>query len=603
MTRPYRHPPVLAAGMTPNGVKRWSTVVLLGVTLVALQGCHGCRAVDYPVSSPPSDGSGAHRLHSQSETSMVRIDMPADRERGEPLARFLVGYNDTSAAVLDAGASCWSFNPERPTLDGWARSDEFGSEWQRQEQLPVSSALRDRGVRARHGDPWLAVWNSKSTTTPSVVLYVSVAQANLPRYGGPWFLVVSRSRNGGLSFEDDTVILGPQPEVPDGPKMAIAGDGLLGLVIWDENVVPGIPFRLLWNLTEPTMSVSGTGVIHPETIADPPEPGCTFSGAGVHPRVAAGLSTMYAAARVYYSCPSGPQQRLEVYRNPSAGFALGAPWRRIISVRPPTALASSSFGILNAQDVAGPTRFGTRTDRGSSLPDLAVGQAADGEFVALVDLEVTEGKIPDEAQRERVVLFRLGRADSCDAQNHRGDLDSCGETLVGRAIDDIAVANDMTTISSRHGVWESKPAVFTGKVPDGTVDERVGVVWYTQPYKGRLAVTDEMRARTIVEAATSSDAGVTFEGPFNLTAAGADDRIPEDPAIGGYFHPCQKICPGAIGGYFGEYISGVFQFAGGAPKGIIATWGDSREGCFEQGALPYGQNYHHHVWSGAVRAY
>ena len=40
--------------------------------------------------------------------------------------------------------------------------------------------------------------------------------------------------------------------------------------------------------------------------------------------------------------------------------------------------------------------------------------------------------------------------------------------------------------------------------------------------KGRnLPVTDEMRTRTIVEAAVSTDGGVSFEGPFNLTANGA----------------------------------------------------------------------------------
>src|SRR6185295_6335783 len=109
----------------------------------ALGGCRGLKSVDFPVSSPPSDSAGAHRGFAQSETAMVRIDLTADRREDEPLARYLVGYNDD-------------------TLDGWARSDQFGGDWQRQEQLLVSPALVRRGVGARHGDPWLAAWSSKN---------------------------------------------------------------------------------------------------------------------------------------------------------------------------------------------------------------------------------------------------------------------------------------------------------------------------------------------------------------------------------------------------------------------------------------------------------
>ena len=568
-------------------------MVSLVVLAAWISGCHGCRAVDYPVSSPPTDPGGLHRSASQSETSMVRIDQPA-RPRGEPAARYLTAYNDTTNAVLDAGAQCWRFSSASPSLDGWSSSEEFGGNWMRQGQLQVSPALQARGVRARHGDPWLAAWNdTTSATAPGAVLYVSVGQGGLDRLGGPWFLLLSRSRDRGVSFEDPVVLLGPQGTVPDGPKVAITGDGNLAMVIWNEGSL-GIPFRFVMNLAEPTMSISGTALIHPEIIAEPPQPGCTFAGAAAHPRVAAGWSTMYAAARVTYLCGSTRVNRLEVYRNPSAGLVFGAPWRRIVSVETPPSLSGVGFGVLNGQDVAGPTRFGTRVDRGSSLPVLAVGQAKDGEFVVLADLQIEAGSQPDEAHRERVVLFRLGQADTCDADDHRGDLDSCGTMrLPGRAIDDIATANDMQTIANRIGVWESKPALFSGKVPDGTVDERVGVVWYTQPYKGRMSVTDEMRARTIVEAAVSTDAGITFEGPFNLTADERDERIAADPGIGSFFHPCQSICSG----YFGEYVSGVFQLAAPGARAIVATWGDSREGCTAQGV----RNQHHHVWAGAVR--
>ncbi len=151
----------------------------------------------------------------------------------------------------------------------------------------------------------------------------------------------------------------------------------------------------------------------------------------------------------------------------------------------------------------------------------------------------------------------------------------------------------METVKSRAGIWESKPALFTGKVPDGTVDERVGVVWYSQPYKGRGKATDEMRARTLVEAAVSSDGGVSFSGPFNLTAKGDLSADPPlDPDIGVYFHPCQLLCTGD----FGETISGAFQFTSPTVHTIVAAWGDSREGCTDQSAT----TRHQHVWAGAV---
>jgi hypothetical protein len=561
-----------------------------------LDGCHGCRSFDFPVSSPPGDPGGAHRSFPQSETAMVRIDQPGDRPRGEPAARYLVAYNDSTSAIADAsGSACWAFSGDRPSLDGWARSDAFGGDWARQEQLPVSSALRASGVRARHGDPWLASWSSKDPAVPGIVLYVSVAQGGLARLGPPWFLLLSRSRDNGKSFEDSVVFLGPQGVVPDGPKVAITGDGLMALVVWNEGSA-GIPDRFAWNLDQPTMQVSATAFIDPVAVADPPQPGCRFWGATAHPRVAAGRSTFYIAAHVTYQCGATFQDRLEVYRNPTIGLALGAPWRRVVSVRPPASLTSAALGLLNAQDVAGTPRFGTRTDRGSSLPTLAVGQAVDGEFVVLADLQVQAGTLPDEAQREKVILVRLGKADSCDATNHRADLDSCGQALPAQEIDALATSNGMPTLATRAGIWESKPALFAGKVPDGTVDGRVGVVWYSQPYKGRMSVTDEMRARTIVEAAVSKDGGVTFSGPFNLTAATeGDGSLPADSQIGTYFHPCQMLCSK----YFGEYISGVFEFADPGPTAIVASWGDSREGCVDQSA----RTQHHHVWAGAVRPY
>ncbi|HSS77778.1 MAG TPA: hypothetical protein VLV54_13680 [Thermoanaerobaculia bacterium] len=570
----------------------WKSWPLLFV--LALNGCNGCRTVDYPVSSPPSDPGGAHRTFAQSETSMVRVDQTADRPEGEPVSRFLVGYNDTTSAIADTNpATCWAFNREHGTTDGWASSDDFGANWTRHDQLPVSAALRGRGINARHGDPWLAAWNSQDPKVPGIVLYVSVAQGGLARFGPPWFLLLTRSLDNGKSFGDSFVLLGPQGQVPDGPKVAIDGDGTLAVVVWNE---PGLalPYRLVWNLDGP-LATSATVQVNPAAIADPPNPSCTYSGATAHPRVAAGKSTFYVSALVFYSCTTGgSQQRLEVYRNSALGVALGVPWQRILSALPPPSVPGG-LGILNAQDAAGTPRFGTRTDRGSSLPDLAVGQGKDGEFVIAADLQVQTGTLPDEATSEKVVLFRVPQADTCDARNHKGDLDSCGLKLTGQTVDSLAKPSDMETISSRAGVWESKPALFTGKVPDGTVDERVGVVWYSQPYKGRMTVTDEMRARTIVEGAVSTDTGLSFSGPFTLTAKNdVKDDPPVDPDIGVYFYPCQLLCTG----YFGEYVSGAFQIFAPGTEAIMAAWGDSREGCTDQSST----TKHHHVWAGAVRA-
>lgn len=65
-----------------------------------------------------------------------------------------------------------------------------------------------------------------------VVLYASVAQSGLARVGPPWFLLLGRFRDHGVSFGDGFVALGPQPGIPDGPR--VAGDGALALLAWTE---------------------------------------------------------------------------------------------------------------------------------------------------------------------------------------------------------------------------------------------------------------------------------------------------------------------------------------------------------------------------------
>jgi hypothetical protein len=526
---------------------------------------------------------------------MVRIDGPVGKLDGGAISRFVVGYNDDTSSTVDLGpdAGCWMFTGGA-TDDGWVISESFGGDWTRQPQLPVTPGLQAQGVNARHGDPWVAAFSSQDPTVPGVALYVSVAQQGLARYGPPWFVLMQRSLDYGKTFPEATVVVGPQAAVPDGPKVAITGDGQMGVVIWNDLNTGGLPYRAVTGLTATNVTLASPGVIIPTQVAKPPGTSCTFAGAVAHPRVAMGLHTIYIAAITGYQCNQGFIDRVEVYRSTEAGIGNNA-FERILSVAPAAGIGAAGFGQLNAQDASGNPRFGTMADRGSSLPSLAVGQDASGEFVVVADLTVRAGTQANEGNVERVVQWRLGLADSCNAKNHQADLDSCGSTLVPQEIDAISTVTKMDTVGNRAGIWESKPAVFTGRVPDGTVDPRVGIVWYSQPYKGLLNVTDEMRTRTIVEAVYSTDGGLTYQGPFNLTELRSGDPAPSpaDSNIGFYFYPCQLLCTG----YYGEYLSGAFQFRDPTLYWVVAAWGDSREGCIDQSTT----TQHQHVWAGAVR--
>jgi hypothetical protein len=376
--------------------------------------------------------------------------------------------------------------------------------------------------------------------------------------------------------------------------LAIAGDGNSALVAW----APGGPYQYkpVWNLDQPTMLVAaGAFTLDPRANADPPNANCTAVSGSSHPHIAAGRSTFYWAGEFSYTCPGGSVTRIEVHRNSSLGIALGLPWQRILSAQIPVSIPGAVRGVLNTQDVTNPARFGTTTDRGGILPTLGVGQDVDGEFAIVVTEQVQAGTQADEAHREKLIQFRIPRADHCDAANHKGDLDSCGMAIAAQEIDSIATAGDIAAVRNRMGLWASKPALFTGKVPDGTVDTRVGLLWYAQPYKGRIGTDDEHRARTIVEAAISQDAGKTWSGPFTMTVPSDRDGIFDDPDIGAFFYPCQILC----NFYYGEYISGAFQFADAGPTAIVGAWGDSREGCSSQAVQPM---RHQHVWAGALRA-
>jgi len=525
---------------------------------------------------------------------MVRIDFPADRPRGEPLSRLVVGYNDTTDAMIPASSGCYRFADAGASIDGWAYSDDFGGPWKRQPKLTLTPSLREFGINVRHGDPWLAAYSCKMPYVPGIVLYVDVAQHGTDPLGFPFYVLLSRSRDSGKTFADHVPILGPVDFIPDGPKVALTGDGLAALVAWTR--AGRFQYKLVWDLQAATMHFSPNPIdFDPRENAEPPHPSCTGVSGFRHPHVAAGYNSFYFAGEFsYFGCPGGTETRIEVHRNTSIGLAFGAKWQRILSVRAPPNVTGPFRGLLNVQDVAGTPRFGAHTDRGDILPALAVGQDEQGEFVIVVTEQVQAGVEPQEAHREKLIHWRIPAADVCDAHGHKKDLDTCGVPVPAQELDSISTPSDMRTVRSRRGLWASKPAVFTGKTPDRTIDKRVGIVWYAQPYKGRLDATDEMRTRTIIEAAISKDGGKTYSGPFNLTVATERDGIFEEPDIGAFFYPCQILCTG----YYGEYISGAFQFADPGLEAIVAAWGDSREGCTDQSHA----TQHHHVWAGALRA-
>jgi hypothetical protein len=431
-------------------VRRW----LQGVALAWLAACDGCEcvSVNYPVSAPPGEPAATHRLWPQSETSMIRVDLPPGRGPGEPASRLVVGYNDSTESTV-ADGSCWKFG-ERASQDGWAFSNAFGSEWQRQNQLPVAASLRGRGVGARHGDPWLAAWSSAAEGTDGVVLYVSVGQAGPGRTQGPWFVLLSRSLDNGRTFEESAVVHGPTPGVPDGPKIAITGDGVAALAAWN----PGgrFEYRLVYNLREPAMTVNAPATLDPLSVATPPGTACTVVGVGRHPRVAAGRSSFYLAGEFHYQCGTARFSRLEVHRNSHLGIAFGAPWQRILSAEIPNAPGLPGRGLLNAMDITQPTPFGTLVDRGDIVPALAVGQGKDGEFVIAVSEEVLPGATPEEASREPIVQYRIPGADRCNARDNKADLATCGLAVAKQEIASLSTAGEMRGVASRVGLWASK---------------------------------------------------------------------------------------------------------------------------------------------------
>jgi hypothetical protein len=295
----------------------------------------------------------------QAETSLLRID---HTEKGATVSRFIVAYNDDTDSAIPDGNS-WQFAGLNST-SGWATSPD-GQVWTRKKQVIATPALTAVGLHALHGDPWLAGWNSTDPVVPSIALYISIGQTGLQRFGPPWFLVVARSTDSGVSLQDPVIVLGPQNALPDGPKIAITGDGKFAIAAWHGS---GIQYKVLSDIQNPNgMAIpsdqNGVHDVKPLGIASPPGRNCNYQASPIlHPLVAASQDTFYMAVHVWYQnggqgCPNA--NRFEVYRAKAAPLAANqASFVRVLSVSNP--VGATELAAQNIQSGS----FAPDSDRG-----------------------------------------------------------------------------------------------------------------------------------------------------------------------------------------------------------------------------------------------
>ncbi len=439
--------------------------VIGAVVLGGSSGCiNGCQEVDVPVSSQPNDSSGMHRTTLQSETSIVRATT-IDPENPLLNRNFVVGYNDETGAEGQI---------EPDSVLGLANSIDDGNTWQRHDQLAINEQIAP--IDRTRGDPALAAWNPPNGGRSSVVLYTGLGSE--PRQGQPDYIVISRSIDGGRSFEPMQKFWGKNGAA-DGPKVAISGDSNpLGLVTW-LRVAPEPPdgflffkayYKPVYNITGPApwAGVQGDELareLAPSTAGLSPSGGiispCAYDQGqfdhdrDFHPQLAAGRTHFYVAMFVSYighpltetgSCPL--QQRFEIYRASQPDIFLVAPnpWRRIMSVEAPPIIARAS-DAMNGRDKEH-DNYSART-RGSSGPPIAVGLDAGGnEFLVAVTVS-NPPPLAGESTREKVIQYRLDRVDTCDAQGFRLDLQNCGgQQVVAQEADVLATANGMPTVQN-----------------------------------------------------------------------------------------------------------------------------------------------------------
>src|SRR5260221_2407826 len=358
----------------------------------------GCPFHNSPVTSPPAQQNSPTRKLPQAKTALLRVDHV---ENGNPVSRFIVTFNDDTDAAIPDGNS-WQYDPNGvKSTSGWAISTD-GKSWTRQSQIVASAALQQAGLNALHGDPWIAGWNSKDPNSPSVALYVSIGQTGLKRFGPPWYLAAARSMDSGVSFQPPVIVYGPNQNLPDGPKVAVTGDGNYAIVAWHG---AGIQYKVLSGIRSNAMTIppdnGGVHDILPAQIATPPV-NCNVASPILHPQVAATLKTFYMTVRVAYC----NDIHFEVYRADAAKLANGqASFVRVLSVKGPGGASALAAQNLMANS------FAQDFDRGGLGMSLVAGADQFGDYVLLAAQRTDT--VQGENSHNEIVYWRLGQADTC----------------------------------------------------------------------------------------------------------------------------------------------------------------------------------------------
>jgi hypothetical protein len=510
---------------------------------------------------PPPDGAIDRAFLLQSETSVARTV-----HEGTP--RMIVGYNDATGLFTTTGA--WRTDY---TLMGWAISDDGGDSWTYQDPIEPSG-----DVPAWRGDPWIAAHGE-------TVLFVNVVDEEGDGSGlstTQLGIGVIASQDGGDSWGGPLLIAW---EGADGPKIAIEPDAEEALVVF--KVANVFRWQLLAEITG-TPSLSSSGGVSPGSWGKglpecPNEESPLYWTLDPHPVVAVGPSgTWYIAYIANYfqdallsvSCGI----RLDVIRsdNPAAG------WARILSEDRPTGTAWEMIASSG-------------TTRGQTRPALAVSTDGEGDVVLLAvpQYKPLSGSFTGE---QRTRLLRLAGADTCDPDDdlHRCDPPAYSYPELSATLlfdidgdqepDEIPLSDDI-------GHFENQAALFTGdSVESRASDPRVGLFFYVQPWRGR---NDGDTAYTTVFGLLSDDAGASWSPvrALPLPVAGAPAALTVDGGI--VFRPCTTSS-----NYFGEYNGGAFADDSTDEFQAVMTWGDSRQGCLNQGGFE--DTYHQHVFSGVM---
>ncbi len=551
-------------------------------------------------SSPPG-ADPASQTAPQSETALAVVyPVPGGQ------SRLILAYNDNTNTFSNAANGTYNLGA---SVMGWSASDDEGGTWTRHGQIPVAQGA---SYQTLISDPWLAARGS-------TVVYTFDASPNqtADQYHG--IAVASFSWDGGTSFSPPVALSG-DPHYIDGPKVAITRDGSYAVVVWQTSTnLPNGQQVLPAEFTILDLHQNGAPVRAPQ-ILDPVanqalwpqfvgQNGCIVAPSGVqptiydHPMVAAGNQlTFYLAFSIRWDAlqlvdgqgnpctpPVQSQTRHEVWRTTD-----GISWERILSV-----VGKRQEILMWAQ---GPDPANSYARRGT-LPAMVVSRWNGGDVIVLAAAEERDPNpnLP-EAQRQKVIVYRLPGADTCviAVGQNDGDLCGCGncpaQGVSTFEADQNFVVKGKPLLADRAGVQQYQPALFVGR---DTEDSRVGLIWYTQPYAGlKPAAPLAQEEQTIVEGTLSQDAGASFGVVATITQQnGEADQLWDNPT-GQYFIPC-PLAPNPGGGYFGDYIAGAFlDPEDKSSLRAIASWTDSRLGCISQTNL--GTTYHQHAYFGGV---